>query len=43
MDVIKGIKYYINQMISRTGGGMKALLMDKETVSCQVLDLERSM
>ena len=32
MDVIVALKMYLNQMISECGAGMKALLMDEETV-----------
>lgn len=33
MDVVQAIKFYINEMIKEAGAGIKALLMDKETVS----------
>lgn len=33
MDVVQAIKFYINEMIKEAGAGIKALLMDKETIS----------
>lgn len=33
MNVINGIKLYIDKMVDESGPGMKVLLMDKETVS----------
>lgn len=33
MDVLLGIKFYINKMIEECGLGMKVLLMDRETTS----------
>lgn len=35
MDVVQAIKFYINEMIKEAGAGIKALLMDKETVSVE--------
>lgn len=32
MDLVHAMKLYINKMIDDTGPGIKALLMDKETV-----------
>jgi len=32
MDVVLGVKQYINKMIKESGAGMKVLLMDRETV-----------
>lgn len=32
MDVIYAMKLYINKMVDDAGPGIKALLMDKETV-----------
>lgn len=32
MDVLHAMKMYINQMVDDAGHGIKALLMDKETV-----------
>lgn len=33
MDVVHALKLYIQRMIDEAGHGIKALLMDKETVS----------
>lgn len=33
MNVILAVKQYVSKMIEGCGGGMKVLLMDKETVS----------
>ena len=32
MDVIEAMKKYIDEMVKETGVGIKALLMDKDTV-----------
>lgn len=37
MNVTLAVKQYISKMIEDGGPGMKALLMDKETVSIQLL------
>lgn len=38
MDVVEAMKNYITEMVKETGTGIKALLMDKETVnSLQIL------
>lgn len=33
MDVSQSLKFYINKMVDEAGPGIKALLMDKETVN----------
>jgi vacuolar protein sorting-associated protein 45 len=33
MDVLAGVKFYIDRMVEESGLGMKVLLMDKETTS----------
>ena len=36
MNVILAVKQYVTKMIEDSGQGMKVLLMDKETVSCNI-------
>lgn len=40
MDVVKGVRYYVEKMVADTPG-MKVLLLDKETVRHRKLQQEK--